>query len=124
MRGPVYYSAFPGRSNLIRWKVIHPIIDGNCTIRLSNGVDVEDDKSFETLKPVFDFSFQNADGSYDFYSGEQKNYYRQFYDRGKFACGRVDPGTFESITVNFPNMTCDHCTFQLIVETKQGKIYQ
>lgn len=123
-RGLVYYSAFPGRSNLIRWKVVHPIVEGNCTIRLSNGVDEKDDKNFEILQPVFDFSYQRTDGSYDYFSGEIGNYYRKVYPDGSFTCGRADPGTFESITVLFPNMTCDECTFQMVVETKQGKIYQ
>ncbi|CAI2373434.1 unnamed protein product [Moneuplotes crassus] len=123
-RGMVYYSAYPGRSNLIRWKVIHPILEGNCTIKLSNGLDQSHETAFEPLEPVYDFSFQNEDGSLDYYSGDTGNYYRQFYHKGKFSCGRVDPETYESITVKFPNMTCDDCVLQLEVETKQGKIYQ
>lgn len=104
-RGMVYYSGFPGRSNLIRWKIIHPIVNGNCTIRLSNGLDESDQNSFNVLFPVFDFSMQNQDGTYDYYAGEEGNYYRKFYEGGKFSCGRVDPGSFESITVQFPDMT-------------------
>ena len=123
-RGPVFYSAFPGRSNLIRWKVIHPISEGNCTIKLSNGLDEAHDSSFQPLLPVYDFSFQNKDGTMDYYSGEQGNYNRQFYKHGKFSCGRVDAGSFESITVKFPNMTCEDCIVQMEVETKQGKIFQ
>lgn len=123
-RGNVYYSAYPGRSNLIRWKVIHPIPDGNCTIKLSNGLDLSHSSSFEPLSPIFDYSFQNTDGTLDYYSGDQGNYYRNFFHKGKFSCGRVDPGTYESITVMFPNMTCDDCVLQMEVETKQGKIYQ
>jgi len=105
--GAVYYSAFPGRANLIRWKTIQSIVDGNCTIRLSDGFNDTDDSSYQTLLPVFDFSYRNDDGTYDLYSGEQSNYYRNIYEGGKFACGRVEQGTFESITVKFPNMTCD-----------------
>lgn len=123
-RGNVYYSAFPGRTNLVRWKVIHPIVDGNCTIRLSNGLDESDELSYQVLDPVFDFSFENDDGSYDYYAGEIGNYYRKMYQGGKFSCGRTDAGEFESITVMFPEMTCDDCILQLIVETKEGNIYQ
>lgn len=123
-RGMVFYSAFPGRSNLIRWKVIHPIINGNCTIKLSNGLDQTHSNAFQPLTPVFDFSYQNKDGSLDYYSGDQENYYRNFFKNGKFSCGRVDPGTYESITVQFPNMTCEDWILQIEVETKQGKIYQ
>lgn len=101
----MHYSAFPGRSNLIRWKVIHSIPEGNCTIRLSNGVDEKDEASFQVLHPVFDYSFMNEDGSYDYYSGEQSNYLRKMYSNGKFSCGRTDEDTFESITVQFPNLT-------------------
>jgi len=104
-RGSVYYSAFPGRSNLIRWKIIHPISEGNCTIKLSNGLDEAHESSFQPLNPVYDFAFQNQEGSMEYYSGEQGNYNRQFYKRGKFSCGQVEAGTFESITVKFPNLT-------------------
>ena len=123
-QGDVYYSAFPGRSNLIRWKIIHPIPEGNCTLRLSNGIDENDEKGYTVLNPVFDYSFQNYDGSYDYYSGDQSNYMRKFYSGGKFSCGRTDEDTFESIAVQFPNLTCEDWLLQMIVETKEGNIYQ
>ena len=66
----------------------------------------------------------NYDGSYDYYSGDQSNYLRKFYGGGKFSWGRTDEDSFESITVKFPNLTCEDCLLQMIVETKEGNIYQ
>ena len=59
----VHYMATPGSKNLVQWKVLHPSVSGNCTVRIGPGGD---DDGFIILKP--------KDGS-----GNNK---------GAFPCGR------------------------------------
>lgn len=81
----VHYITTPGSRNYVQWKVIHPAIDGNCTIRVGQGVDEDE---YIVLKP--------RDGS--------------AYPDGSFPCGR-EIG-YEGKEVKFPkNYTCDSCTF-------------
>lgn len=100
-KGDIFYSAFPGRINLIRWRVVHPIVGGNCTIRLSKGFESD----FEVLYPEFDFTYVSQQETMEYMSTEYPNYFRKTNRDGSFECGRVDPGTFESVTVKFPDST-------------------
>ncbi len=38
-KGPVHYLASPGSKALLQWKVTHPSLDGNCTVRVGHGLD-------------------------------------------------------------------------------------
>ena len=107
----ISYSAFPGRVNLITWEVIHPIKDGNCTIKLSDGTN-----DFQTLYPSFE-----SQQSFDSNTFGINEYFKVNRD-GSFPCGRVDPRTFERVTVKLPNYTCRSCTLQLAVDTLHGNL--
>ena len=86
--------AMPGSRNFIQWKVAHPAQDGNCTVRVGQGLDEDE---FVVLKP--------RDGS-------------AFKD-GSFACGR-EIG-YEGKEFKFPkNFTCDSCVLQLEWTTPAG----
>ncbi len=83
----VHYMATPGSRNFIQWKVSHPSVDGNCTVRIGQGLDEDE---FFILKP--------RDGSAN--------------KDGSFPCGR-EIG-YEGKEFRFPrNYTCDSCTLQL-----------
>ncbi len=80
------------------WETIVPIADGNCTVRLSPGLEIQ--ANFTTLYPK-DIQ-TNKDGS--------------------FACGRSD--SFESHQFKLPDdYVCDLCTIQWQWSTPVGDIY-
>ena len=60
--GKVHFDAEVNSKDFVAWKIVHPDIDGNCTIRIGNGVNQE---NFKTIKPL----------------GESDK-------NGKFECGR------------------------------------
>ena len=83
-KSSVHYVATPGSRNYIAWKVVHPSLKGNCTIRLGQGADEED---FTVLIPLDKSANVN----------------------GSFPCGREETG-IEGKEVKIPsNMTCDSC---------------
>lgn len=78
--------ATPGSRNYIQWRVVHSASNGNCTVRIGEGLDEDD---FMVLKPRDGSA--NADGS--------------------FPCGRENG--YEGKEFRFPkNFTCDECTLQ------------
>jgi len=80
-KGFVHYMATPGSRNFVQWKVSHPTPEGNCTLRVGQGLDEDE---FIVLKP--------RDGS--------------AYKDGSFPCGR-EVG-YEGKEFRFPrNYTCD-----------------
>jgi hypothetical protein len=82
----VHYIATPGSRNFVQWKVVHPSLKGNCTVRVGTGLD---EGTFVTLKP--------RDGSAN--------------RDGSFPCGR-EKG-YEGKEFRFPkDYTCDSCTLQ------------
>jgi hypothetical protein len=97
-KGFVHYMATPGSRNYVQWKVLHAAADGNCTLRIGQGLDEDD---FLVLRPRD--TRVNRDGS--------------------FACGR-QPG-YEGKEFRFPaNYTCDACTLQLEWALPTGQLHQ
>ena len=79
-----HYLAKPGSRNYIQWKVLHPVSNGTCIVRVGEGLD---ESEFKILKP--------RDGSAN--------------SDGSFPCGR-ETG-YEGKEFRFPkNYTCDSCT--------------
>ena len=80
------------------WEVFNPVSGGNCTVKLSPGLETA--SNFITLQP--------ADISLD--------------RNGQFACGRVKG--FESHQFKLPqDYVCDQCTLQWAWNTPQGTLY-
>lgn len=76
--------ATPGSRNYIAWKIVHPSLTGNCTIRMGNSADEDE---LQVLFPT--------DKSAD--------------SKGSFPCGRAETG-IEGKEVKLPsNITCDQC---------------
>ena len=85
--GRVHFDADAGSKAFIMWRTIHPDLDGNCTIRLGDGL-TDSAEEFEVLMPLDDSA--NVEG--------------------KFPCGRSTT-SMEGKEVKFPkNLTCDECT--------------
>ena len=83
-RGNVHFVTTPGARNFIGWKVIHPSIKGNCTIRIGSGPDEEE---FIVLHPLD----------------------KSANKKGSFPCGREET-SLEGKEVKVPsNFTCDTC---------------
>ena len=96
-KSDVHYIASNGSLNQLVWKVVHPSLKGNCTVRLGNTAD---DTNFRVLTPLDKVSSQD----------------------GSFPCGR-ESTRLETVEVRFPNMACDSCTLQWEWSTEKGKIY-
>ena len=80
------------------WEILVPENSGNCTVKISNGL--QNEENFELLKPV--------DG--------------EVYDDGSFKCGR-EKG-FENKDFILPDdYECDGCTLQWKWSTSYGDIY-
>lgn len=80
------------------WETRKPSINGNCTVKLSPGLEHE--TNFTLLSPVS----------------------VQTYNDGSFPCGRIKG--FESQQFTLPNdYVCDQCTLQWAWTTSAGKIY-
>ena len=80
------------------WEIIVPEYNGNCTVKISKGL--QEDKDFKLLKPV---------------NGE-------INDDGSFMCGR-EKG-FEQKEFKLPDdYECDGCTLQWIWNTQYGNFY-
>ena len=80
------------------WEILVPENSGNCTVKISNGL--QDEENFKLLKPV--------DG--------------EVYEDGSFKCGR-EKG-FENKDFILPNdYECDGCTLQWKWSTSYGDIY-
>lgn len=81
--------------------MLHPSVDGNCTVRLGLGIDQDSDRDeakFKVLMP--------RDGSADSY--------------GSFPCGR-EVG-YDGKEFKFPkNYTCDSCTLQFEFSASEYK---
>jgi hypothetical protein len=89
--------AAPYSRNLLQWKTLHPSPEGNCTVRIGQGIDEDE---FFTLRPRDGSS--NKDGS--------------------FPCGR-EIG-YDGKEFRFPrNLTCDACTLQFEWATEKGQIH-
>jgi hypothetical protein len=87
-----------GKSVYVIWETIMPIAGGNCTVKLSPGLELE--QNFTTLKPL-DSKLDND---------------------GAFACGRVKG--FESHEFALPeDYVCDQCTLQWTWKTSVGNFY-
>lgn len=96
-KGYVHYLATPGSRNFIQWRVMHPSVDGNCTVRVGQGLDEDE---FIVLRPRDGTA--NKDGS--------------------FPCGR-EIG-YEGKEFRFPkNYTCDACTLQFEWTIANGQIH-
>ena len=97
--GRAHFDAASGSKVFAMWKVVHPDMEGNCTIRLGGGLSDED---FKVMTPL--------DGSAN--------------KKGYFPCGSSS-GTIEGKEFNLPeNFTCDDCVLQIIWDTKAtGKLY-
>jgi hypothetical protein len=87
-------------SNLdVIWEVITPIAQGNCTVKISPGLEKED--NFTVLYPIDIKTSAN----------------------GEFPCGRRKD--FESHQFNLPDdYVCDACTVQWAWITPVGNLYQ
>jgi hypothetical protein len=86
--GRVHFDADAGSKSFVMWRTIHPDLNGNCTIKLGDGLT----DSAEELLVLFplDGSANNTEG--------------------KFPCGRTTT-SMEGKEVRFPkNLTCDECT--------------
>mmetsp|Transcript_32936 Transcript_32936/g.50365 ORF Transcript_32936/g.50365 Transcript_32936/m.50365 type:complete len:136 (+) Transcript_32936:198-605(+) len=83
--GRVHFDAESGTRMNVLWRTVHPDLKGNCTIRLSDGLN---EKLVDVMHP--------ADGSAD--------------DSGKFPCGRIQ-NVIEGKEIKLPkNFSCDSCT--------------
>ena len=97
-KGSVHFVAQPGSRNYIAWKIIHPSLTGNCTIRVGTGPDEDD---FHVLMPLD----------------------KSANKKGSFPCGREEAG-IEGKEVKFPsNFTCDSCTLQWEWTTELGQMH-
>ena len=81
----MHYVTTPGARNYIAWKIVHPSLKGNCTIRIGEGADED---NFKVLMPLD----------------------KTANKKGYFPCGREETA-LEGKEVKFPaNFTCDSCT--------------
>ena len=96
MQGNVHFMTTPGSKNFVGWKVMHPAINGNCTVRIG---DSPDEKHLISMHPL--------DGSGD--------------EHGSFPCGRAET-KFEGKEFRFPkDMVCDQCILQVEWKTELGE---
>lgn len=87
-----------GSSINVIWEVVVPENSGNCTVKISNGL--QDEENFVLLKPVNE----------------------KLYGDGSFKCGR-EKG-FETKEFILPDdYECDGCTLQWKWSTSYGEIY-
>jgi hypothetical protein len=87
-----------GKSLYVIWEITNPIAQGNCTVKISPGLEKEE--NFTVLVPV------------DIPSNS----------KGVFPCGRVK--SFESHEFKLPqDYVCDQCTVQWTWITPVGNIY-
>ena len=87
-----------GSSINVIWEVVVPEYSGNCTVKISNGL--QDEENFVLLKPVNE----------------------KLYGDGSFKCGR-EKG-FETKEFILPDdYECDGCTLQWKWSTSYGEIY-
>lgn len=79
------------------WETINPVYNGNCTVRISPGLD---QSNFTLLTPI----------------------HRRINEDSQFPCGRTKG--FESEQFKLPeDFVCDQCTLQWAWSTEEGTFY-
>jgi hypothetical protein len=82
----------------VMWETINPVAGGNCTVKLSPGI--ENEKNFTTLQPL-DLNLDSL---------------------GHFPCGRVKGFEYHEFALP-SDYVCDQCTLQWTWITSEGNLY-